>query len=138
VDHAERCWAGYDGYVRTVRRMIMWILMIMLSVVIMFFAVIMKMAMIMRTKMITIVAAVMAPVARSMRFDLHLDALQLRRHRDDQGANVSADVEHDRAVACVWILNTHLGTPLGPCPTDSRTSAAPSTAWWLGAVHEGH
>jgi hypothetical protein len=38
VDHAERCWAGYDGYVRTVRRMIMWMLMIILSVVIMFFA----------------------------------------------------------------------------------------------------
>ena len=38
VDHAERCWASYDSYVWTVRRMIMWMLMIMLSVVIMFFA----------------------------------------------------------------------------------------------------
>ena len=46
MDHAERCWAGYDGYVWTVRRMIMLMLMIMLSVVIMFFAVIMKMIMI--------------------------------------------------------------------------------------------
>jgi hypothetical protein len=38
VDHAERCWASCDSYVWTVRRMIMWMLMIMLSVVIMFFA----------------------------------------------------------------------------------------------------
>ena len=52
MDHAERCWAGYDGYVWTVRRMIMWMLMIMLSVVIMFFAVIMKMMMIMRMRVI--------------------------------------------------------------------------------------
>ena len=117
--------------------MIMWMLMIMLSVVIMFFAAIMKMMMIMRMKMIMIVTRGDAG-CKVDAIDLHLDTLQLPRHRDDQGANISADVEHDRALACVWILNSHLGTPFHPCPTDSRTSTAPSTAWWLGAVHEGH
>jgi hypothetical protein len=28
VDHTKRCWAGHDGHMRTVRRMIMWMLMI--------------------------------------------------------------------------------------------------------------
>jgi len=42
VDHTKRCWAGHDGHMRTVRRMIMWMLMIR------FFVVIMKMVMIMR------------------------------------------------------------------------------------------
>ena len=67
--------------------MIMWMLMIMLSVVIMFFAVIMK--------MIMIVALGDGPGWKVDAIDFHLDTLQLRRHRHDQGANVSADVEHD-------------------------------------------
>ncbi len=96
-------------HVWTVRRMIMWMLMIMLSVVIMFFAAIMKMMMIMRMKMIMIVTRGDAGY-RVDAIDLHLDTLRLRRHRDNQGANISADVEHDRALACVWILHGHVAT----------------------------
>ena len=72
MDHTERCWAGHDGHMRTVRRMIMWMLMIM------FLVVIMKMVMIMRMKMIISVACGGALGCSVDAIDLHLDTLQLR------------------------------------------------------------
>jgi hypothetical protein len=60
-----------------------------------FFVVIMKMVMIMRMRVIMSVARGEALGCGVDAIDLHLDTLQLRRHRHDQGANVSADVEHD-------------------------------------------
>ena len=59
------------------------------------FVVIMKMVMIMRIRVIMSVVHGEALGCGVDAIDLHLDTLQLRRHRHDQGANVSAYVEHD-------------------------------------------
>jgi hypothetical protein len=78
VDHTKRCWAGHDGHMRTVCRMIMQMLMIM------FLIVSMKMIMmIMRMKVIISVACGGAFGCRVDAIDLNLDTLQLRGHRDN-------------------------------------------------------
>jgi hypothetical protein len=57
--------------------------------------------------------------------DLNLDTLQLRGHRDNQGANISADIEHDRALPGVWILHGHLDNSIPSMPHGLRNVNCP-------------
>ena len=99
--------------------MIIWMLRIIL------WDVIIKMVMIMRMKMIISVACGAAFGCRVDAIDLNLDTLQLRGHRDNQGANISADIEHDRALPGVWILHGHLDNSFPSMPHGLRNVNCP-------------
>jgi hypothetical protein len=53
---------------------------------------------------LVVIAMVVVVVVRPDRADLHLDAVHVGRHDDDERADITADVEDDRALPRVGVV----------------------------------